>query len=177
VNNFNLLISTSRFNETNATAELWFTLLISGDKYPIISTLKFPGLIIALSNYNPKEAILKFKEILFKDSDYFQYILKIVPIDYVCEPNVKTISLLIQNHYREYINKNETFRISLKRRKHENIDRNRLITMVAKKIDNKVDLENPDKIVRIEILGNLCGISFLKQDDILNYHKLKQMDS
>ena len=48
----------------------------------------------------------------------------------------------------------------------ENVS-DRLITMAAKKIDNKVDLENPDKIVRIEILGNLCGISFLKQDDII----------
>jgi len=53
-NNFNLLISTSRFNETNANAELWFVLLICGDNFPIISKSTFPGLTTALSNFDCK---------------------------------------------------------------------------------------------------------------------------
>ena len=38
---------------------------------------------------------------------------------------------------------------------------------IAKNIDNPVDLENPDKIIRIEVLDNICGISFLKQEDVI----------
>ena len=53
--NFNLLISTSRFNETNANSELWFTLLICGDEFPIITKLTFPGLTTALSNIDGKK--------------------------------------------------------------------------------------------------------------------------
>ncbi|MFW5895637.1 MAG: THUMP domain-containing protein [archaeon] len=38
---------------------------------------------------------------------------------------------------------------------------------MARNFDNPVDLENPDIIVRFEILGRYCGISYLKQDEIL----------
>jgi len=168
LNNFNLLVSTSRFNEVNAKAELWFLLLICGDKYPIISSIEFSGLITAFTTLNAKDVIAKVKEILEKDPNFFQYILKIIPIDYVCETNVVTIKEVIQKNHEEYINHEESFKILLKRRKNENIDRNSFIESIAKLIDNKVDLTNPDKVISIEVLGNKCGISFLKSDQIIS---------
>ena len=168
MNNFNLLVSTSRFNEVNAKAELWFLLLICGDKYPIISNIEFSGLITAFTSLNAKEVIVKVKEISEKDPNFFQFILKIIPIDYVCETNVGTIKEVIQKHREEYITQEESFKILLKRRKNENIDRNSFIESIAKLIENKVDLTNPDKIILIEILGNICGIAFLKNDQIIS---------
>ncbi|TFG24526.1 MAG: RNA methyltransferase [Promethearchaeota archaeon] len=174
--NFNLLVSSSRYNETNAKAELWFTLLICGDKYPIILDLEFSGLITALTSLNAKEIIQKIKNILKNDPNFFQYILKIVPIDYICETNVNIIKEIIKNHYKEYINKNDSFRITLKRRKHELIDRVQFIRIIAENINNKVDLENPNKIINIEILGNSCGITFLKPNDILKFKCKTSLD-
>lgn len=165
--NFNLLISTSRYNETNARAELWFTLFITGDSYPIISNLEFLGLLTALSNINGKIIINKIKEILKKDPNFFKFILKILPIDYVCDTNLKVISQIVENHYTQFIDKTDTFKIDLKRRNNDIIERDRLIEYVAKNIENPVDLENPDKIIRIELLGNFCGIAFLRPDEIL----------
>ncbi|MFX0020889.1 MAG: THUMP domain-containing protein [Candidatus Hermodarchaeota archaeon] len=165
--NFNLLISTSRYNETNAKSELWFTLLMCDDSYPIISGIQFPGLITAFSNLNPKEVIAKIREIQEKNPNYFQFILKIVPIDFICETEVKTIEKIIRENHKRYINENDSFKITLKRRHHQNIDRNTFIERIANFIDNSVDLENPDKIIRIEILGNITGISFLKEKEII----------
>ena len=165
--NFNLLVSTSRFNEINAKAELWFTLLICGDDYPIISRLNFPGLVTGLTNLSIKEVVLKIKKILEKDPYFFQYILKIIPIDFVCETNSQVINQLVELHYRDYLNDTDSYKITLKRRKHEQIERVNFIQKLAKSIPNKVDLENPDKFIRIEILGNICGISFLSKEDII----------
>jgi len=167
LNNFNLLISTSRYNETNAKAELWFTLLMCGDKYPIISGLKYPGLITALTNIDSKEVIHKIKKIIENDSNFFQFILKIVPIDYVCETNIKVIKELVDKYYRIYINEDQSFKIDLMRRKNELVERDLVIESIAKIIINKVNLDNPDKIIRIEILGNVTGISFLNPDDLI----------
>ncbi|MFX1259046.1 MAG: THUMP domain-containing protein [Promethearchaeota archaeon] len=138
-----------------------------GDNYPIISNLKYLGLITALTSINAKEVIQKVKSILRSDPEFFQYILKIIPIDFVCETNVKIISQIINSNYREFINKNDSFKIDLKRRHNESIDRESFIEFIAKNIDNKVDLENPDKIIRIEILGNYSGLSFIKPDEII----------
>ncbi|MHA1292027.1 MAG: THUMP domain-containing protein [Promethearchaeota archaeon] len=166
--NFNLLISTSRFNEENAKAELWFTLLICGDQYPIISKLEFLGLINAFTNLNKRDVIKKIKEILIKDPYFFQYILKIVPIDIVCETNPKVIRKIIQNNLEDYLFEGETFKVVLKRRQHESIIRDSFIKYITKDINNKVNLDNPDKIIRIEILGNHCGIAFVKAEEILS---------
>ncbi|MBY9003120.1 MAG: THUMP domain-containing protein [Candidatus Lokiarchaeota archaeon] len=166
-NNFNFLVSTSRFNEINARAELWFTLLVCGDRYPIISSLEFQGLLTAFTALGKVEVISKIKELLKTDPDFFQYILKIVPIDFVCKTDIDVIKEIIQRHHKEYLKEDESFRIDLKRRNNENINRTQFIKVVAEIFSNKVDLDNPDKIIRIEILGNFCGISFLQLNDII----------
>jgi tRNA acetyltransferase TAN1 len=165
-----LLVSTSRFNEVNAKAEIWFTLLMCGDKYPIISGTKYPGLITAATNIDIKEVILKIKQILEKDPEFFQYILKIIPIDYVCETKLKVLKSFVEKYYSLYINENQSFKIELNRRKSEIIDRDLLIEAIAKSINNKVDLDNPDRILRIEILGKVSGISFLTPEEKIIIH-------
>lgn len=165
--NFNLLISTSRFNETNAKAELWFTLLMCGDKYPIISNLEYSGLFTALSNLTGRVLIKKIKKILIDNPKFFQYIIKIIPIDFICETSVKFIIEFIENNYPKFLIADNTFKIDLIRRKSQIIERDVLIEAVAKKIENRVDLDNPDITIRIELLGNVSGISFLSPEDII----------
>jgi len=170
-NNFNFLVSTSRFNETNAKAELWFILLMCGDQYPVISNLEFQGLLTVFTALRREEVISKVKELLNTDPNFFQYVLKIVPIDFVCETNVDVIKEIIQIHHKEYLKEDESFRIDLKRRNNEIINRTQLIKVIAEIFNNKVDLDNPDKIIRIEILGNFCGISFLQENNIIKTQK------
>ena len=169
--NFNLLVSTSRYNKTNAMSELWFTLLMCDDSYPIISRIQFPGLISAFTNENLKEVISKIKTIQAKNPDYFQFILKIVPIDFICETKIKTIEKIIEQNYKNYIDEKESFKITLKRRHHPRIERENFIEIIANLINNSVDLEAPDKIIRFEVLGNITGISFLKRNEIITIKK------
>ncbi|MFW9826395.1 MAG: THUMP domain-containing protein [Candidatus Thorarchaeota archaeon] len=165
--NFNLLVSTSRFNETNAKAELWFTLFMCGDTYPIISQLTFPGLVTALTNLDPKIVISKINDITSRDPKFFQFILKIIPIDFICETKTEIIKQIVREKQNNFINKDDSFKISLKRRHHKKIDRNSFIEKIADQIDNKVDLNNPDITIRIEMLGNISGISFLRKNNIV----------
>ncbi|MFX0075287.1 MAG: THUMP domain-containing protein [Candidatus Hermodarchaeota archaeon] len=167
MNNFNLLVSTSRFNETNAKAELWFTLLICGDKYPVISGIKYPGLITAATSISSKDVIRKMKKILETNPTFFQFILKIIPIDYVCDTKVKVIKEIVELYHDHHMNETHSFKIELNRRKSKDIERDTLIESVAKSLNNNVNLDNPDIILRIELLGNICGISFLKPNEII----------
>jgi tRNA acetyltransferase TAN1 len=138
-----------------------------GDKYPIISGLKYPGLITALTNIDSKEVIYKIKKIIENDPNFFQFVLKVIPIDYVCETNTKTIKEFVDKYYRNYINEDQSFRIDLIRRKNELVERDTVIESVAKIVNNKVNLDNPDKIIRLEVLGNVTGVSFLDPGDLI----------
>ncbi len=139
-----------------------------GDTYPIISRLTFPGLITALTEIDAKAVIRKIRKILKENPYFFQYILKIIPIDFVCETNTKILAHLIQDHYKTFIKERDSFKIILNRRKHEKIERNTLIERIAAGIHNKVDLENPDKVIRIEVFGNFSGVSFLQKKEIIH---------
>lgn len=152
-------------------SELWFTLLMCDDSYPIISRIQFPGLISAFTNINQKEVISKIKTIQDKNPDYFQFILKIVPIDFICETKIKTIEKIIEQNYKNYIDEKESFKITLKRRHHQKIERENFIEIIANLINNSVDLEDPDKNIRFEVLGNITGISFLKKNEIITIKK------
>ncbi|MEJ2249825.1 MAG: THUMP domain-containing protein [Candidatus Lokiarchaeota archaeon] len=102
-----------------------------------------------------------------KDLDFFQYALKIVPIQYVCETKPSTIAEMIKNTFKEHLLENETFRIKLNRRSNDLIERKSFIEKCARPIKSPVDLENPDKIIRIEVLGNVTGISYLRKEDVI----------
>ena len=130
--------------------------------------MTFPGLVTALTEIDAKIAIRKIRKILKENPNFFQYILKIIPIDFVCETNSKILANLIQDQHKTFINERDSFKIVLKRRKHEKIERNALIERIAIGINNQVDLENPDKVIRIEILGNFSGVSFLQKKDIIH---------
>lgn len=138
-----------------------------GDEYPIISKLDFQGLLIAFTKIENKDVIQKINEILRDNQNFFQYILKIIPIDYVCESKTETVSQIIRSTYQEYIHKGDSFKIVLNRRKSDSIERNSAIKTIAAIFDNKVDLENPDKVIHIEVLGDVTGISYLNPNDII----------
>jgi tRNA acetyltransferase TAN1 len=59
-------------------------------------------------------------------------------------------------------------------KRNSDISSQELITKIAKNIKNKVSLENPDKIIQIEILGGITGMSILKKSDILSVEKTKR---
>ncbi|MFO8017175.1 MAG: THUMP domain-containing protein [Promethearchaeia archaeon] len=167
MNNFNFLVSTSRYNEANCKAELWFILLMYGDKYPLISDFKFPGLITGYSVLDCHVVVRKLHNLLEEDPDFFQYILKVVPIDYVCKTDPEIIDEFIKRTKNDHINKTDKFRIRLIRRDSKIIERDEFIDNIALNFDNPVDLEEPDIIVRFEILGKYCGISYLDKNEIL----------
>ncbi len=169
MNNFNLLISTYRFNEIHAKSESWFILLICGDKYPIISQLEYSGLLTAFTILNNRKVISKVRKLMKKKENLFHQVLKIVPIDYVCETDLELIKLIVKNNYKNFIAPKETFKIDLKRRNNNKVDRDKFIKIIAEEVKNPVDLSHPDKIIRIEVLGNVSGISFLKPTDIISF--------
>ena len=171
---FNLLVSTSRYNEGNTKAELWFTLLALGDELPLIFKLGFSGLIGCITNIEPKKCIKKMRKLAQKNPDFFQYILKITPIEFNCETDLKIIRKIIHDNFHQKIKKQETFKLRVNKRNFE-ISKLEIVDFIADGIDNKVDLKNPDKIVNIEILGKLTGISFLNKDDIFSIAKEKEI--
>ena len=73
---------------------------------------------------------------------------------------------------KEQIRLGERWSMEVELRRFTSIHKMEIIEPLAELIDEKVDLRNPEKTVRIEILGNAAAVSALKPEDVLfSLHK------
>ena len=168
---FNLLATTSRGNEGDACSELWYLLGQIGDSAPTVDKTGVTGLIVAKTAFNPFEAIENFRKILRERPYEFRYTLRILPIEKVVRTDLGEIQR-VATELSSKIGENETFRVTVEKRFTETPTRD-IIEAAAAKIERKVDLNKPDKILLIEVIGGLTGISVIKPDDILYVMKEK----
>ena len=163
--NFNLLATTWRGNEENACSELWYLLGEIGDSAPTVDKTGVAGLIAAKTAFNPFEVIEKFRKILRERSYEFRYALRIIPIEKVVRTDLGEIQRAA-TELSSKIGEDETFRVTVEKRFTETPTRD-IIEAAAANVEREVDLNNPDKILLIEVVGGLTGLSVIKPNEIL----------
>jgi tRNA acetyltransferase TAN1 len=168
---FNLLATTSRGNEQDACSELSYLLGEIDDSTPNVEKTGISGLIAAKTAFNPFGVIEKLRKILHERPYEFRYTLRIIPIEKVVRTDLGEIQR-VATELSSKIGENETFRVTVEKR-FTAMPRRNIIEEVAANIERKVDLSKPDKILLIEIVGGLTGISVIKPDDILSVMKEK----
>ena len=168
---FNILVSCIRDRERNAVLEVEDLIgNVVGDDSAEAEVAGIRSLVVAKTSLRPREAIEKLKVAAIEDPWRFQYTLKYTPIDVNAPTGLDSIvgasRAIIPN-----ILKDETFRITCLRR-HSQLKCREIIKAVAELIDRKVNLEKPDKVVQIEILGERTGLAVLGDHDVFSLSKL-----
>jgi len=168
---FNLLISTSKGNENNACSEIWFLLGELGDREAVVDRTEVAGLVVAKTKLDPFKAIEGLREILRERPWEFRYVLKVTPIEIVTRTRIDEMKRAAASLHHK-IQENETFRVTVEKR-HSEISSRDIIGAVVENLNRRVDLNNPDKIILVEVLGRLTGISVIRPSDILSVAKEK----
>jgi tRNA acetyltransferase TAN1 len=174
INDFNLLGTTSRGNERPMSNELLYLLKEElGDAQAETSKTGIKGLIVAKTSLDPFGVIEKFRAIL-KDRPYeFRFSLRILPIERVVPTDLEAIKSTSQD-LAARIDEKETFRVTVEKR-FTTLHSRDIIEAAASDIKRKANMENPDRILLIEVLGGLTGLSLLKPSDILAVVKEKML--
>lgn len=168
---FNLLATTSRGYESYARSELRFLFEKIGDASPIIERTGISGLIAVKTNVDALEVIRQFRAILHQRPYEFRFILRIIPIEKVVHTDLEQIQQAV-TEFSPKIGENETFRVTVEKRLTTTHTKD-IIEKVAANVKRKVNLTRPDKIILIEVLGGLTGVSVVKPEDILSVLKEK----
>ena len=172
LNDFNLVISTSRGNEKNTCSEMWYLLGEVGDRGSNIETTSVIGLVVAKTKLDPIKAIRDLRILLKERPWEFKYTLKLFPIHKVVEARLEEIEKAAVT-LAEGLTKEEKFRITVEKR-HTNLSRTTIIDTIAKRIERTVDLDSPDKIVLVEVIGELAGVALITPQDILSIEREKR---
>jgi tRNA acetyltransferase TAN1 len=168
----NLIITCARHLEEETEEELRDILDELGDPEIEVSISDMSGILTAQTKLDPIEVVKKIKEILLDQPWSIRYCLRIIPIQKIIETKIESIEMTISSISNQILD-GETYRILIEKRNSE-ISSKEIITKIAHEIKNKVSLDFPDKIILIEILGGITGISILKEVDILSIEKTKR---
>jgi tRNA acetyltransferase TAN1 len=142
-----------------------------GDSAPTVDKTGVSGLIAAKTAFNPFDVIEKLRKILLERPYEFRYTLRIIPVEKVVRTDLGEIQRTAME-LSSKIGEDETFRVTVEKRFTETPTQD-IIEAAAANIEREVNLNNPDKILLIEVIGSLTGVSVIKPEEILAVMKEK----
>jgi len=168
---FNLLVSCSWDNYGEAKGEITQLLGRLCDKNPYVRRTIAGGIIGVKTRLDSREVIRGLREIFDQDPLVIQHTFKWVPVDLWAPSDIDSMKEGV-TQLKDRIKKGEKWRMTIEKRRYTQRHKIDIIKEIAELINEKVDLENPDKILRIDIIGKYAGISVLEPREIFSMSKL-----
>ena len=131
--------------------------------------LKVEGGLAEISVSDARKAIKSLAK-LAKDESKFQYTKKWIPIDKWCSAKIPDMQKCIKEITKD-LKAKEKWKMDMV--KHgADVNEREMIIKLTEVIENQnVDLEKPDKIVKVAVVAKKAGIALLSKDDVLNVSK------
>jgi tRNA acetyltransferase TAN1 len=167
-----LIVTCARHFEEETKNEILGVLEELGDVQPAITITNFSGILIVKTSINHTHVLEQIRKKIEDEPWAIRYMLRVIPLFDVtkCDIDSITKSAVLQ---AQKIKSNETYRITIEKRETD-IRSAEIITQIATRLENKVSLEDYDWIILIQTVGDLCGVSVLKDDEILSVERLKR---
>lgn len=157
----NLLVTFEPTHKEAARAEIEEVLREIGEEPEIIGIEEG---MAAVKVSNPKEAV---KAIASLEDEKFKYTFFWWPVDRWCKAEIEEMKKHIKE-LQESIGEEEKWKMDLSKRKTTKEWPKDLIIQLTEVVDKpKVDLENPEKIIKVVIIGEKAAISLLKKDELV----------
>lgn len=167
-----LILTCARHFEGDAETEITSILHDLGDDEPHVTTTNFSGILTVKTSIPHTEIIEQIGKKIQDEPWTIRYISRIIPMFDVMNCEMDSIVKAAASQARK-IKPDETYRITIEKRDSD-IQSSEIITKIASMLENKVSLEEYDWIILIETIGDVCGVSVLKDDDVLSVERLKR---
>lgn len=164
-----MIATTEKITIGAASSQLWMNLRSVGDSEPIVNKSKIRGIITGATNLDPVEAIRLMREHMHVEPERYDKLFRIMPILSWVKTDIEAIVEEVEAQKSKMADE-DTFRVTLEKRR-TGLRSLEVIDAVAAVIDNAVDLENPDWVVLVEIMGNRTGVSVIREESIFNVQK------
>ncbi len=154
----NLLVTFDPVHQESAKAEIETLIKETGESAKILKIEE------GLAEIKVKDARKTIKKI---DTSKFEYTFYWWPADKWSKSDIKSMQKVIVG-LEKGIKKEEKWKMDFAKRKVTQEYPKDIIIKLTDVIDKpNVDLKNPDKIIKIEIMGNRAAISLLTKDELL----------
>ena len=159
---YNLLATTDKITMGAACSQLWMNLRALGDPEPKVNKTRIRGIIWGQTTLDPVEAIRGLREHMKEEPDRYDKLYRVLPVLNWVNTSIDDIVAEVENQ-KPRVGEGDKFRVTLEKRRTE-LRSLEVIEPVAAVFDNPVDLENPDWVVLVEIMGDKTGVSIVPDD-------------
>jgi tRNA acetyltransferase TAN1 len=166
------VVTTQRGNERACIREVAMLVEEAGGPEVRLSKTWYPGLIVGTVDGDPVELVRKIRPRVEEDPWDLRFMLKLVPVQKSVQADIEKIKEAV-GELSGAIPAESSFKISVNKRGSD-LRTAEIIKEAASKVVRKVDLDRPDRIVQIEIIDDVAGISVLREDEILSVTKLQE---
>ncbi|MBW2979173.1 hypothetical protein DRZ77_01985 [Candidatus Woesearchaeota archaeon] len=163
---YNLLISCG-WNCFAAIGEVKDLLNKFGDAEAIVEQTKARGIIGVKTKLDAREVIKLVRKEFKANPLSINFAVKWLPIDRWCKADINEMKKVVIE-LKELINHGERWMMEVEKRRYTEMHKKEIIEELASLIGEKVDLENPDKILHVEIINGYAGFAVLKPDEIFS---------
>ncbi len=170
----NLLVTFDPENLLGAKYEVKETLEEVGEENPEFLHSRVFGLFKIRIHMDPKEATKELDALCRKDPSKFWFTYHWIPVEEWCRSTIEETSEIVKE-FAKRIDLEERWRMRINKRFYERYHTRELIEQLTKHVDRpNVDLENPDKTIRIEIIGEEAALSLLKPGEHFSVNDVKE---
>jgi tRNA acetyltransferase TAN1 len=162
-----LLVSHPRGRYRKARHEILCTLKRLGDEHGAVERTTVLGIALVHTALDAREVVHHCRE-LFERGLAFEHAIKWIPVDSWCESDLDTLRLHLAEVAGPQIAPNETWGMRVDRHGWQRYRTPQILTHLARAIDRRVELDHPDKVVRVDIVGERAAVSILRPDDIFS---------
>ncbi|MEA2090151.1 MAG: THUMP domain-containing protein [Thermoproteota archaeon] len=167
---FNLLVSHPWGDYQGAKREARDILGRFGDEDARVERTVARGVIGVKTCLDEREVIGQLRRLFLEEPLIFQCTLKWVPVDLWTLSDIDSMKGGVRK-LRDKIQRGERWRMTVEKRRYTKHHKIEIIRELAELVDEKVDLTNPDKILRVEIIGKYTALSVLKPQNIFSVAK------
>jgi len=168
---FNLLVSFNPNHASTAESELAHVLQKIGEN-PKIAQTGVEGLFkTAVSD--ARKVVSRLRNLCQADPNLFAATHHYTPIDVWCKSDVSSIQKQIKLAALG-IEESDKWKLELNKRHWKKMEGGQLIIKLTDVIEREnVDLDNPQKIVQVEIIDEETGVALLTPDDVFDVEEVK----
>lgn len=130
------------------------------------------GLFLLTTSKDPKQITRELRDVVEEDPEQYKYTFHWIPIEKWCKSDVNDLTREMKS-IDARIKDDETWKLDLGKRQHQARSTDLIIKLTENINHPKVDLKNPQKIVKVEIVGDQAGIALLDRNELLDIARMR----
>ena len=170
-NNSNLLVTYDPSHSGKAKEEAQALLEAAGEKAEFLES-EIAGVFLLRTGKDPKELTRELRDVVEESPDKYKYTFHWVPIDRWVKSGLDDMVRAMKDIDAK-MSDDDSWKLDLGKRQYEGRSTDLIIKLTENINHPKVDLKNPQKIVKVEIIGDHAGVALLDKSELLDIPKMK----